>query len=187
MILSTEDFSKFQTDRISFKLYACLQHLKNLKDIELRSNDLASSEVRTTAEIEIDSFLCQMIGTVDSLLFKINDKFGLSIPYDRIEIDKIQSALSAETKSIDLLNDLDKANRYGNWYWTIKQLRNYSLGNSLISQEAFELLANYTKTNMKLIPYFEQSLHYLEKLIETIRIREHRKNSLFKDNIIFES
>jgi hypothetical protein len=25
---------------------------------------------------------------------------------------------------------------------------------------------------MKLIPYFEQSLHYLEKLIETIRIRE---------------
>jgi hypothetical protein len=172
VILSTEDFSKFQNDRISFKLYACLQHLKNLKDIELRSNDLASSEVRTTAEMEIDSFLCQMIGTVDSLLFKINDKFGLSIPYDRIEIDKVQSALSAETKSIDLLNDLDKANRYGNWYWTIKQLRNYSLGNSLISQEAFELLANYTKTNMKLIPYFEQSLHYLEKLIETIRIRE---------------
>ena len=172
MILSTEDFSKFETDRISFKLYACLQHLKNLKDIELRSNNLASSEVRTTAEREIDSFLCQMIGTVDSVLFKINDKFGLSIPSDRIEIDKIQSALSAETKSIDLLNDLDKANRYGNWYWTIKQLRNYSLGNSLISQEPFELLANYTKTNMKLIPYFEQSLHYLEKFIETIRIRE---------------
>jgi hypothetical protein len=78
----------------------------------------------------------------------------LSIPSDRIEIDEVQSALSAETKSIDLLNDLDKANRYGNWYWTIKQLRNYSLGNSLISQ-AFELLANYTKTNMKVIPYFE--------------------------------
>jgi hypothetical protein len=29
------------------------------------------------------------------------------IPSHRIEIDKIQSALSAETKSIDLLNDLD--------------------------------------------------------------------------------
>ena len=176
MILSTEDFSKFQTDRISFKLYACRQHLKNLKDIELRYNkDLTSSseEIRTSAEIEIDSFICQMIGTVDSLLLKINDKFGLSIPSDKIEIDKVQSALLAETKSIDLLNDLDKVNQYGNWYWTIKQLRNYSLGNSLISQEAFEvLLANYTKNNMKLISYFEQSLHYLEKLIETIRIRE---------------
>jgi hypothetical protein len=126
------------------------------------------------AEMEIDSFLYQMIGTVDSLLFNINDKFGLMISSDRIEIDKIQSALSAETKSIDLLNDLNKANQYGNWYWTIKQLRNYSLGNSLISQEAYEELANYTKTNMKIIPYFEQSLDYLEKLIESIRKREPR-------------
>ena len=125
-----------------------------------------------SAEMEIDSFLYQMIGTVDSLLFKINDKFGLMIPSDRIEIDKIQSALSAETKSIDLLNDLDRANQHGNWYWTIKQLRNYSLGNSLISPEAFEVLANYTRTNMKIIPYFEQSLEYLEKLIESIRRRE---------------
>ena len=37
---------------------------------------------------------------------------------------------------------------------------------------SFELLADYTKTNMKLIPYFEQSLNHLEKLIENIRIRE---------------
>jgi len=54
----------------------------------------------------------------------------------------------------------------------IKQPRNDSLDNSLISQDPFELLANYTKTNMKLIPYFEQTLNHLEKLIENIRIRE---------------
>jgi hypothetical protein len=112
-----------------------------------------------------------MIGTVDSLLFKINEKFGLAVPSDRIEIDKIQSALSSETKSIDLLNDLDEANQYGNWYWAIRQLRNYSLDNSLISQESFKVLANYTKTNMKTIPYFEQCLEHLEKLIESIRIK----------------
>jgi hypothetical protein len=170
--LSTEDFLNFQTDRISFKLHACRQHLRNLKDIELKYNDLTSNNVRISAEMEIDSFLYQMIGTVDSLLFMINDEFGLMIPSDRIEIDKIQSALSAETKSIDLLNDLDRANQYSNWYWTIKQLRNYSLGNSLISPEAFEALAKYTKTNMKIIPYFEQSLEYLEKLIQSIRKRE---------------
>jgi hypothetical protein len=171
--LSTEDFLNFETDRTSFKLHACREHLRILKDIELKYNDLTSNDVRMTVEMEIDSFLYQMIGTVDSLLFRINDKFGLMIPPDRIEIDKIQSALSAETKSIDLLNDLDRANQYGNWYWTIKQLRNYSLGNSLISHQAFEeVLANYTKTNMKIIPYFEQSLDYLEKLIESVRKRE---------------
>ncbi|HET7389828.1 MAG TPA: hypothetical protein VFJ51_03315 [Nitrososphaeraceae archaeon] len=170
--MSIEDFSKFQTDRISFKLYSCQLHLNNLKDIELKYKDLDSSEIRTSIEIEIDSFISQMIGTVDSLLFKLNNKFRLSIPADSIEIDKVQSALSSETKSFDLLNDLNEANQEGNWYWTIRQLRNYSLDNSLISQDAFELLANYTKTNMKLIPYFERSLNHLEKLIENIRIRE---------------
>ena len=172
-ILPTEDFLNFATDRISFKLHVCREHLRILKDIELKNNDLTLNDVRMTVEMEVDSFLCQMIGTVDSLLFKINDTFSLMIPPDRIEIDKIQSALSAETKSIDLLNDLDRANQYGNWYWIIKQLRNYSLGNSLISQQAFEeVLANYTKTNMKIIPYFEQSLQYLEELIDSIRRRE---------------
>jgi len=161
----------FETDRISFRLHACREHLRNLKDIELNHNDLTLNDVRMTVEMEVDSFLCQMIGTVDSLLFKINDTFSLMIPPDRIEIDKIQSALSSETKSIDLLNDLDRANQYGNWYWTIRQLGNYSLGNSLISQQAFEE-ANYTKTNMKIIPYFEQSLESLEKLIESVRKRE---------------
>jgi hypothetical protein len=162
----------FETDRISFKLHACREHLRNLKDIELNHNDLTSNYVRMNVEMEIDSFLYQMIGTVDSLLFKINDTFGLMIPSDRIEIDKIQSALSAETKSIDLLNQLDNANQYGNWYWAIKQLRNYSLGNSLIAPQAPEVLANYTKTNTKIIPYLEQSLDYLEELIESIRKRE---------------
>ena len=167
-----QDFSKFKTDRISFKLYSCQLHLNNLKDIESKYKDLDSSEVRTSIEIEIDSFISQIIATVDSLLFKINNKFRLSIPDDSIEIYKVQSALSSETKSFDLLNDLNDANQPGNWYWTINQLRNYSLDNSLISQDAFELLADYTKTNMKLIPYFEQSLNHLEKLIENIRIRE---------------
>jgi hypothetical protein len=171
-ILPTEDFLNFQADRISFKLHACRQHLSNLKDIELRYNDLALNDIRMSVEMEIDSFLYQMIGTVDSLLFRINDTFSLMIPPDRIEMDKIQSALSAETKNIDLLNDLDRASQYGNWYWTIKQLRNYSLGNSLISEQSFKALANYTKSNMKIIPYFEQSLEYLEKLVESIRKRE---------------
>jgi hypothetical protein len=55
--LSTEDFSKFQNDRISFKLVASQQQLKKLKDIQSRYKGLTSSEVRTSAKIEIDSFL----------------------------------------------------------------------------------------------------------------------------------
>ncbi|HJT48017.1 MAG TPA: hypothetical protein VJ729_07515 [Nitrososphaeraceae archaeon] len=42
-----------------------------------RYNDRAPYDIRISAEIEIDPFICQMIGTVDSLLFKINDTFDL--------------------------------------------------------------------------------------------------------------
>jgi hypothetical protein len=78
-ILPNEDLLNFQADRISFKLHACRQHLRILKDIELRYNDLALNDIRMSAEMEIDSFLYQMIGTVDSLLFRINDTFSLMI------------------------------------------------------------------------------------------------------------
>jgi hypothetical protein len=112
-----------------------------------------------------------MIGTVDSLLFKINDRFRLGIPIDKVEIDKVQSGLSAQTKRIDLLADLDNASQYANWYWTIKQLRNYSLHESLISDQALELSPDF-KFHVKLIPYFEKSLGYLTRLIENIKLKE---------------
>lgn len=171
MTLSSDEFAKFQSDRLSFKLYASEQHLKNLKDIELRYGDLNSTIARMSAEMEIDSLISQMIGTVDSLLFKINDRFRLGIPIDKVEIDKVQSGLSAQTKRIDLLADLDKASQYGNWYWTIKQLRNYSLHESLISDQALELSPDF-KFHVKLIPYFEESLIYLTRLIENIKLKE---------------
>jgi hypothetical protein len=85
------DRFKFKYDRTSFKLYACKQHLKNLKYIESKYGSLDSTQAQNTAEIEIDAFLNQMIGTVDSLLFKINNKFRLNISVYELEIDKVQS------------------------------------------------------------------------------------------------
>jgi hypothetical protein len=168
---SDHEFPKFHSDRLSFKLYACEQHLKNLKYMESRYGELSSATAKTSLEIEIDSFLFQMIGTVDSLLFKINDRFRLGIPIDAIEIDKVQSGLSSQTKKIDLLADLDAASQYGNWYWMIKQLRNYSLHESLISDQALDLLPDF-KVDIKLIAYFEESLNYLTRLIENIKLKE---------------
>ncbi len=50
------------------------------------------------------------------------------------------SGLSAETTRIELLADLDMASQHGNWYWMIKQLKNYSLHDSLISAQILELV-----------------------------------------------
>jgi hypothetical protein len=132
--MTDPDLPFLQSDRIIFKLYACEEHLKNIKTIKLKHGDLLSKDSRISAEMEIDSLLSQMIGTFDSLLFRIIDKFQLSgIPSDKIEIEKAISVLSAESKGIDLAKELGDANKEGNWYWMVKHLRNYTLHGSLLS------------------------------------------------------
>jgi hypothetical protein len=57
-----------------------------------------------------------MIGTVDSLLIEINDKLELGISIDKVEMVTVLSGLLAKTKKIELLEDLDNASQYDNWY-----------------------------------------------------------------------
>jgi hypothetical protein len=144
-------------------MFACEEHLKNIKNIKSRHGDLLSKHARVDAEMEIDSLISQMIGTFDCLLFRIIDKFQLSgMPSDRIEINKVISALSAESKGIELARELQKANQVGNWYWKIRDLRNYSLSGSLLSTEA----------SLDVIPYFEQTLIQLKEFIKNILMNE---------------
>ena len=157
------DLPFLQSDRTIFKLFACEEHLKNLKNIKSRYGDLLSKDARISAEMEIDSLISQMIGTFDCLLFRIIDKFQLSgIPSDRIEIDKVLSVLLAESQRIELANELDKVNHEGNWYWKIKHLRNYSLHGSLLSADA----------SLDVIPYFEQTLVQLKDFMKNIKMKE---------------
>ena len=113
--------------------------------------------------MEIDSLVSQMIGTFDSLLFRIIDRFQLSgIPSDKIDIVKVISVLSAESKRIELANELEKTNKEGNWYWMINHLRNYSLHGSLLSADA----------SLDVIPYFEQALVQLKDFINNVKMKE---------------
>ena len=70
--------------------------------------------------------------------------------------------LSAESKKIELANELGKANKEDNWYWMIKHLRNYSLHGSLLSADA----------SLDVIPYFEQALVQLKEFINNIKMKE---------------
>lgn len=137
--------------------------MKNIKNIKFQHGDLLSKNARINAEMEIDSLVSQMIGTFDSLLFRVIDRFQLSgIPSDKIDIVKVISLLSAESKKIELANELEKANKGGNWYWMINHLRNYSLHGSLLSADA----------SLDVIPYFEQALVQFMDFINIVKIKE---------------
>ena len=161
--MSTHDIPFLQSDRIIFKMFACEEHLKNLKNIKSQHGDLISKDARVDAEMEIDSLISQMIATFDCLLLRIIDNFQLSgIPRDRMEFNKVVGALSAESKGVELAGELQKANQEGNWYWMLKHLRNYSLSGSLLSPEA----------SLDVIPFFEQALVQLKELIKNNRMSE---------------
>lgn len=161
--MMTPDLPFLQSDRIIFKLYACEEHMKHIKNIKSQYGDLLSKDARISAEMEIDSLISQMIGTFDCLLFRIIDKFQLSgIPIDKIELNKVVSVLSAESQKVELANELDRANHEGNWYWKVKRLRNNSLHASLLSPDA----------SLDVIPYFEQTLVQLKEFMKNINMKE---------------
>lgn len=155
-----------------FKLYACEEHLKSLKNIKSKYGDLLAKGARIPAEMEVDSLLSQMIGIFDSLLLRINDRFQLGISIDKIEIEKVLSVLSSETKGTELAHELDQANRRGNLYWMIKHLRNYTMQHSLLSADASLFTSETRMVFVEVIPYFEQTLVQLRKFIDNIKEKE---------------
>jgi hypothetical protein len=188
--LSDEGYIKrLLNDRVEFKLYAAEQHLNRLKEIENAYGDIAKDKARIEVEMEVDCFLSQLVGAVDSLLFQINDRLDLGIPTDRVNFANVQSALSAKTKKIDLLSPLDGARQHGNWYYMLSELRNQLVYRTflkkVIPEHAFPQKARqvrflnvlrefegnpfYHIMDMEIIQYLEKSLQQVRELIFSIR------------------
>jgi hypothetical protein len=191
--LSDEGYIKrLLNDRVEFKLYAAEQHLNRLKEIENAYGDIAKDNARIEVEMEADCFLSQLLGTVDSLLFQINDILDLGIPTDRVNFANVQSALSAKTKKIDLLSPLDTARQQGNWYYMLSELRNQLVHRTFLKkvisvhdspqkprQVRFLNVQRESEGNlfdhvmdMEVIQYLEKSLQQVRELIFSIRASE---------------
>jgi hypothetical protein len=180
-------------DRVEFKLYAAEQHLNRLKEIENAYGDIAKDNARIEVEMEVDCFLSQLVGAVDSLLFQINERLDLELPIDRVNFPDVQSALSAKTKKIDLLSPLDRARQQGNWYYMLSELRNQLVHRTFLKkvisvhdlppkprqvrflniQREFEGGNPFDRViDMEVIQYLEKYLQQVRELIFSIRTSE---------------
>jgi hypothetical protein len=179
-------------DRVEFKLYAAEQHLNRLKEIENAYGDIAKDNARIEVEMEVDCFLSQVAGAVDSQLFQINDRLDLGIPKDRVNFANVQSALSSKTKKIDLLSPLDMARQHGNWYYMLSELRNQLVHRTFLKKvipvhdlppkprqvrflnvlREFEGNLSDHNMDMEIIQYLEKSLQQVRELISSIRASE---------------
>ena len=180
-------------DRVEFKLYAAEQHLNRLKEIENAYGDIGKDNARIEVEMEVDCYLSQLVGAVDSLLFQINVRLELGIPTDRVNFADVQSALSAKTKKIDLLSPLDRARQQGNWYFMLSELKNQSVHRTFLKKVIsihnlppkrlqVRFLNIYRESeggnpfdrvvDMEVIQYLEKSLQQVRELIFSIRASE---------------
>ena len=180
-------------DRVEFKLYAAEQHLNRLKEIENAYGDIAKDNARIEVEMEVDCFLSQLVGAVDSLLFQINERLDLELPIDRVNFPDVQSALSAKTKKIDLLSPLDRARQQGNWYYMLSELRSQLVHRTFLKkvisvhdlptkrrQVRFLNIQRESEggnpfdrvMDMEIIQYLEKNLQQVRELIFSIRASE---------------
>ena len=177
-------------DRVEFKLYAAEQHLNRLKELANAYGDIAKYNARIEVEMEVDCFLSQLVGAVDSLLFQINDRLDLGIPTDRVNFANVQSGLSAKTKKIDLLSPLDRARQHGNWYYILSELQAHLVHRTFLKKvislhdlplkprqiRVLNTLREFGEgnpfdhvMNMEVIQYLEKSLEQVRELIYSIR------------------
>src|SRR5437867_7508877 len=160
-----------------------------LKEIDRLHGGIAKNQARLKVEMEIDCFLSEIVGAVDSLLFQINSAFDLGISDNRVTFQDVQSALSAKTKHIALLDELDKARQPGKWYSALSELRNQSMYHTFLkktiivhdfpgkpAQIKFLKLQRDTEGNpveqemqQEVIPYLEKSLEQVSAMINSIR------------------
>ena len=180
-------------DRVEFKLYAAEQHLNRLKEIENAYGDIAKYNARIEVEMEVDCFLSQLVGAVDSLFYQINDRLDLAVPAEHVNFANIQSALSSKTKLINLLSPLDRARQHGNWYYILSELQAHLVHRTFLKKvislhdlplkprqiRVLNTLREFGEgnpfdhvMNMEVIQYLEKSLHQVRELIFSIRAIE---------------
>ena len=187
------EIKRLLNDRVEFKLYSAEQHLNRLREIENAYGDIVKYNARIEVEMEVECFLSQLVAAVDSLLFQINDRLDLELPADRVNFANVQSALSAKTKNIDLLNPLDRARQYGNWYYMLSELRNQLVHKTFLKKiisihemappkprqiRFLNVLREFEGNpfghimEMEVIQYLEKNLHQVRDLIFSIRSSE---------------
>jgi hypothetical protein len=151
--LSESDASALLDDRVKFKLYAAEQELNSLKELEKNGLGISSPSfvARLMWEMKIECLLAHLVGSVDALLIRINDKLGLGLEEWEVNLSpKNLRKINDELKNISgkgrLLDPLNKAIKRGDnkknppdptgWFWTLKDLRNQGIHRKLINKLA---------------------------------------------------
>jgi len=167
-------------NRIEFKFYAAEKHLHRLSDMQARGETPNNSDGRLNWEIEIEELLFHLIGAMDCLLVRINERLNL-----RLEIRKVTAINICKKLRLKKRNDLIKElwdlvnphNPVHSWLKILTDLRNTGTHRSIINLsfaggDTRITFVEDPKSDLEIIPYLDDRIQRMRDLIDNIISKE---------------
>jgi len=167
-------------DRIEFKFYAVEKHLQILSDMEAEGETPNNSRARLNWEIEIEELLFHLIGAMDCLLDRINERLNLKLETRNVTTINVCKKLRMNKRN-DLIKELwdllNPRNPVRSWLKIVTDLRNTSTHRSIINVRFAKgnmhiTLTEDSDSDLEIIPYLDDRIQRMRDLIDTIISRE---------------
>ena len=172
---------KLLEDRIELKFYAAEKHLQILSDMEAKGETPDNSKGRLNWEIEIEELLFHLIGAMDYLLVRINERLNLKLESRKVTAINVCRKLRLKKRN-DLIKELwdllNPRNPVRSWLKILTDLRYTDTHRSIINVSFAGGNRRITfiedpKSELEIIPYLDDRIQRMRDLIDNI-IRKDR-------------
>ena len=167
---------KLLEDRIELKFYAAEKHLQILSDMEAEGEAPDNSKGRLIWEIEIEELLFHLIGAMDYLLLRINERLNLKLETRKVTAINVCKKLRLKKRN-DLIKELwdlsNPRNPVRSWLKILTDLRNTDTHRSIINVSFVGgntriTLVEDPKSQLEIIPYLDDRIQRMRDLIDNI-------------------
>jgi hypothetical protein len=167
-------------NRIEFKFYAAEKHLQLLSDMEAKGEGPNNSVGRLNWELEIEELLFHLIGAMDCLLLRINERLKLGLEVRKVTAINVCKKLRLKKRN-DLIKELwDLVNPHNpvhSWLKILTDLRNTGTHRSIINVSFAGGDTRITfiedpKSDLEIIPYLDDRIQRMRDLIDNIIRKE---------------
>jgi len=178
--MSSKTAKALLEDRIEFKFYAAEKHLQILSDMQAKGKTPNNSDGRINWELEIEELLFHLIGTMDCLLVRINERLNLGLENRKVNAINVCKKLRLKKRN-DLIKELwdllNPHNRVRSWLKILTDLRNTGMHRSIINISFAGGNMNITfvedpQADSDIIPYLDDHIQRMRDLIDNIIRKE---------------
>jgi hypothetical protein len=167
-------------NRIEFKFYAAEKHLQALIDMQAKGETPNNSVGRLNWELEIEELLFHLVGAMDCLLVRINERLNLGLENRKVNAINVCKKLRLKKRN-DLIKELwyllNPHNRVRSWLKILTDLRNTGTHRTIINISFAGGNMNITfvedpQADSDIIPYLDDRIQRMRDLIDNIIRKE---------------